>query len=230
MRNMNDLLRQGPLGATQMSDGPDMKTGDAVNLGTLERGAIWPSLNQTLVWALAGLDPAMAWDEWKRNSFAQHAETYPDIWYGVWSGNDSYNSPLNQHPGEAANLPFFHGTDFPVLNLHSHACFLYSATKLLGIEFTETGVELKPKLPVESLRLDSPLMGVSVSAGRFEGWYAPSRPGSWTLKITLPEHEAESVLRVEVNGTQSPVKRLADGAIVLTGSSALQEPLRWVLR
>jgi hypothetical protein len=50
------------------------------------------------------------------------------------------------------------------------------------------------------------------------------------LKITLPEHEAETVLRVEVNGAQSPAKRLADGAIVLTGSSALHEPLRWSLR
>ena len=231
VRNMNDLLRHGPLGATQMSDGPEMKTGDAVNIGTLERGAIWPSLNQTLVWALVGIDPAMAWDEWKKNSFARHAEVYPDIWYGVWSGNDSYNSPLNQQPGEAANLQFFHGTDFPVLNLHSHACFLYSATKLLGIEFTEAGVNLKPKLPVESFRLDSPLIGVSKSsAGKYAGWYAPSRPGTWTLRITLPEHEAKTVLQVEVNGTPSPVKRLADGAIVLTGSSALHEPLRWALR
>ena len=231
VRNMNDLLRHGPLGATQMSDGPEMKTGDAVNIGTLERGAIWPSLNQTLVWALVGIDPAMAWDEWKKNSFARHAAVYPDIWYGVWSGNDSYNSPLNQQPGEAANLQFFHGADFPVLNLHSHACFLYSATKLLGIEFTEAGVNLKPKLPVESFRLDSPLIGVSKSsAGQYEGWYAPSRPGTWTLKITLPEHEAKTVLQVEVNGTPSPVSRLADGAIVLTGSSALHEPLRWVLR
>ena len=152
-------------------------TGDAVNIGTLERGAIWPSLNQTLVWALVGLDPAMAWDEWKKNSFARHAEAYPDIWYGVWSGNDSYNSPLNKQPGEAANQQFFHGTDFPVLNLHSHACFLYSATKLLGIEFTEAEVYRQPTLPMESFRMDSPLIGVSKSsAGEHKGWYAPSRP------------------------------------------------------
>ena len=231
VRNMNRLLRHGPLGATQMSEGPDMKTGDAVNIGTLERGAIWPSLNQTLVWALVGLDPAMAWDEWKKNSFARHAEAYPDIWYGVWSGNDSYNSPLNKQPGEAANLQFFHGTDFPVLNLHSHACFLYSATKLLGIEFTEAGVNLRPTLPMESFRLDSPLIGISKSSvGQYEGWYAPSRPGTWTVKITLPEQESQRALRAEVNRIQSPLKRLANGTIVLVGSSALHEPLRWAIR
>ena len=231
VRNMDDLLRRGPLGATQMSDGPEMRMGGATSVGTLERGAIWPSLNQTLVWALAGIDKEMAWDEWKKNSFARHADVYPDIWYGVWSGNDSYNSPLNKQPGGAANEPFFHGTDFPVLNLHSHACFLYSATKLLGIEFTEAGVKIRPALPVESYRFASPLLGVAKSAeGQYEGWYAPSRAGSWTLEITLPEKLTAEVSQVEVNGTRSPLRRLADGTIVLMGTSALHEPLRWALR
>ena len=86
-----------------------------------------------------GVDPAMAWEEWKRNSLAAHADAYPDIWYGVWSGNDSYNSPLNKRPGGAANEPYFHGTDFPVLNLHAHACFLYSASKLWGWNLRRKG-------------------------------------------------------------------------------------------
>jgi hypothetical protein len=49
-----------------MSDGPDMREAGGNDLGTLELGQIWPSLNQTLVWALASVNPAMAWDEWKR--------------------------------------------------------------------------------------------------------------------------------------------------------------------
>ncbi len=150
VQTMNELLRRGPLGATQMSDGPDMRSVGGTNVGTLELGAIWPSLNQTLTWALMGVDPALAWEEWKRNSLACHADAYPDTWYGVWSGNDSYNSPLSQHPGGAANEPFFHGTDFPVLNLHSHACSLYSATKLVGLEFTGEGLNLNLTLPLES--------------------------------------------------------------------------------
>ena len=230
IRNMDQLLRSGPLGAAQMSDGPDMRSGGTTSVGTLERGAIWPSLNQTLVWALAGIDPEMAWEEWQRNSFARHAEAYPDIWYGVWSGNDSYNSLLNKLPGAAANEQYFRGTDFPVLNLHSHACYLYSAAKLLGIEFNETGVKVRPNLPVDSYRFESPLLGVSKSsAGRFEGWYAPSRPGNWTVEITLPEKLAVGISKVEVNGIHTPVKRLADGTIMLQGMSAAQKPLRWAL-
>jgi Glycosyl hydrolase 36 superfamily, catalytic domain/Glycosyltransferase family 36 len=229
LQTMDEQLRRGPLGATQMGNGPDMREAGGNDLGTLELGAIWPSLNQTLVWALATVNPAMAWDEWKRNTLAHHAAAYPDIWYGVWSGNDSYNSPLNKHPGGAANQPFFHGTDFPVLNLHAHACSLYGASKLLGIEFTAAGMKISLGLPADSYRFDSPLVGVVKKRGRYEGWYAPARSGTWTVEIALPEEEARSVSQVEVNGTRSRPMRQANGAIVVTGQSAPNQALRWAL-
>ena len=230
VRAMNELLRAGPLGATQMSDGPDTRVGKPNDVGSLERGAIWPSLNQTLVWALAGVDPEMAWDEWKKNSFHAHANAYPDIWYGIWSGNDSWNSPLSKHPGAAANDPYFHGTDFPVLNVHSHACFLYSAVKLLGIEFTESGFNVSPELAAGEYRFDSPLFGVSRSAsGKYEGWYAPSQSGKWTIQIQLPEEIAKRMSRAEVNGAESPMKRIGNRTITLEGASEAGKPLRWKL-
>jgi Glycosyl hydrolase 36 superfamily, catalytic domain len=229
LHTINNLLRQGPLGAAQMSDGPDMRKVGGTNVGTLELGAIWPSLNQTLVWAMARTDPATAWEEWKRNSLACHADAYPDIWYGVWSGNDSYNSPLSKHPGGAANEPFFHGTDFPVLNLHAHACFLYSASKLLGMEFTPDGLSLNLGLLVDAYSFDSPLVGVMKTKGRFEGWYAPSRPGNWKLRITLPQSEIAMIPQVEVNGKPAPLNRLANGMIEISGESARNKPMRWAL-
>ena len=229
VRNMNELLRHGPLGAAQMSDGPDMRSKGGDNVGTLELGAIWPSLNQTLVWALADIDPAMAWEEWKRNTLACHAEAYPDIWYGVWSGNDSWNSSLSKHPGGAADEQYFRGTDFPVLNVHAHACSLYSASKLLGIEFTPAGMKLSLRLPAESYRFDSSLVGVIKTNGRYEGWYMPSHSGVWKMEITLPEEAAKTMSSAEVNGKRSPIQRQSDGAIILRGSSAPDKPLRWAL-
>jgi hypothetical protein len=229
VQTMNDLLRRGPLGATQMSDGPDMRSVGGTNVGTLELGAIWPSLNQTLTWALMGVDPALAWEEWKRNSLACHADAYPDTWYGVWSGNDSYNSPLSQHPGGAANEPFFHGTDFPVLNLHSHACSLYSATKLVGLEFTGEGLNLNLTLPLESYSLDSPLVGVIKNQARMEGWYAPSRAGKWTVRITLPAEAAEKLSHADVNGKRAPLRKLPNGVIEFAGVGSSQEPMRWAI-
>jgi hypothetical protein len=229
VKTMNNLLRRGPLGATQMSDGPDMRSIGGTNVGTLELGAIWPSLNQTLIWALLGVDPAMAWDEWKRNSLASHANAYPDIWYGVWSGNDSYNSPLNKNPGGAANEPFFHGTDFPVLNLHSHACSLYAATKLLGLEFTAEGLNLNLGLPIDSYRLDSPLVGVVKTEAGFEGWYAPSRTGKWTVRITVPEDATAKFSHAKVNRKRISLKKLPNGMIEIAGEGSAQKPMRWTL-
>jgi len=67
IRNMDELLRRlSPIGAVQMNQGPDAPKGGIWEPGTSVSGGIWPSLNQTLVWALARHDPAMAWDEWKK--------------------------------------------------------------------------------------------------------------------------------------------------------------------
>lgn len=229
VRSIDQQLRHGPLGAAQMADGPELHSTHQADVGTLEAGAIWPSLNQTLVWALASVDPAMAWEEWKRNTLAHHADAYPDLWYGIWSGNDSWNSWLSKHPGAAASEAFFHGTDFPVLNVHAHACSLYSASKLLGMEFTGAGMKLNLALPVDSYRFDSPLVGVVRTGRRIEGWYAPSRPGEWTIEVRLPADVANPALQVEVNGKRVRLER-QEGAIVVSGASAPGKPLRWVLR
>ena len=175
------------------------------------------------------VDPAMAWEEWKRNSLAAHAEAYPDIWYGVWSGNDSYNSPLNKRPGGAANEPYFHGTDFPVLNLHSHACFLYSASKLLGLEFTREGLSLNLALPLDSYRFESPLVGVVKSNAGFEGWYAPARAGKWTVRIAIPKESAGKFSHIEANGKRIPIQNSPDGTIEIIGASTPAKPMRWAL-
>ncbi len=85
-----ELRSPSPIGAIQLTPGPDQETQGLWKMepGTSVDGGVWPSLNQTLIWALARMDGTMAWDEWKKNSFARHAEVYPDIWYGAWSGPD----------------------------------------------------------------------------------------------------------------------------------------------
>jgi hypothetical protein len=170
----------------------------------------------------------MAWDEWKKNSFARHAEAYPDVWYAIWSGTDSYNSFKHKLAGETVNSAVFHGTDFPVLNLHSHACAMYSATKLFGLEFTEHGLAISPDLPGESYRFESELVGVIKSpAGAYEGWYAPSRAGSWTVTINLPPQTLQRLTHAEVNGRSAAVSKGTGNALVLKGSSEPGKPLRW---
>jgi hypothetical protein len=206
---MDELLRRdSPIGAMQMNKNPDIASQAMAEPGTSISGGIWPSLNATLVWALAQVNGEMAWDEWKKNTLARHAEVYPDIWYNTWSGPDTLNSTVSKHPGETVNSGFLRYTDFPIGNLHSHACTLYSAAKLLGLEFTEAGLDLAPRLPLESYRFDSPLVGLVKGPAGYEGWYAPSKAGEWRIRLRLPD-------------------RPPDGAIEIRGKSAPGAPMRW---
>jgi hypothetical protein len=216
---MDELLRRNsPIGAMQMNQSPDIASQAMAEPGTSISGGVWPSLNATLVWALAQVNGEMAWDEWKKNTLARHAEVYPDIWYNTWSGPDTLNSTVSKHPGETVNSGFLHYTDFPIGNLHSHACTLYSAAKLLGLEFTEAGLDLAPCLPLESYRFDSPLVGMIKGPAGYEGWYAPSKAGEWRIRLKLSEEEARRF------------PRSVGGVIELRGKSTPGTPFRWAVR
>jgi hypothetical protein len=190
-----------------MNQNPDIVAQTVAEPGTSIAGGIWPSLNATLVWALARVDGPMAWDEWKKNTLARHAEVYPDIWYNTWSGPDTLNSTVSKHPGETVNSGFLHYADFPIANLHSHACTLYSASKLLGLEFTPEGLDLAPTLPLDEYRFTSPLVGVIKTATGYEGWYAPSKAGEWRVRL-----------------------KLAGRTLERRGKSAPGSPMRWSVK
>ena len=224
------LRRDSPIGAMQLNKSPDIASQAMAEPGTSISGGIWPSLNATLVWALARVNGDMAWDEWKKNTLARHAEVYPDIWYNTWSGPDTLNSTLSKHPGETVNSGFLRYTDFPIANLHAHACTLYSAAKLLGLEFTPGGLDLAPRLPLDEYRFDSPLFGLAKGPHGYEGWYAPSKAGEWIIRLKLPDYEAHRMQKAEVNGTKVQAARSEDGAVELRGKSTPGNPLRWAVR
>ena len=225
-----ELRHPSPTGAIQISGSPDRITSGVSKTepGTSIAGGVWPSLNQILIWALARVEGAMAWDEWKKNSFARHAGVYPQIWYGTWSGPDVLNSALSKHPGETTGGKPFGWKDFPVLNMHAHACPLYSAAKLLGLEFTEKGIALTPKLPLESFRFDSPLLGIVKTAKGYEGWYNPSVRNTWSVRLTVTADEAKHLERAEVNGMRVRT-RIGQGTIELRGEGGAGSPFRWVV-
>lgn len=233
---LNQLVRKpSPIGALLQNTGVaamDSPVGQGTN------GGIWPAINGTLVWALAMVNGSMAWDEWKKNSLAYHAQAYPDIWYGIWSGPDTYNSVLSKYPGQTmfsepnssdpkarADFGLF-WTDFPVMNMHPHAWPLYSSAKLLGLEFDERGVTFQPNLPLEEYEFTSPLLGFKRSAGGYSGWYAPAKAGSWEIEMKLSGSELQRQLQLQVNGVAQQATRL-DHGIRFRGESKPGEPLRW---
>jgi hypothetical protein len=230
VKAMDELLRRpSTIGAKQSSIGPEAAAAGMFEAGTSVNGGVWPSLNATLIWALATVDGRMAWDEWLKNTFARHAEVYPDIWYSTWSGPDVLNSAQSRNPGETTDNSANHWTDWPVFNLHSHACSLYSLAKLIGVEFRERGLRLAPVVPLERYRFESPLLGVVKTATGYEGWYAPLVAGTWEIQLALPPDEARRVWRLEINGVIHAVST-PGSVITMKGESAPDRPLRWTIR
>jgi hypothetical protein len=199
---------------------------------------VWPSINGTLIWALALESGARAWDEWKKNSLAMHAEKYPEIWYGIWSGPDTYNSALSKYPGQtmfAEDSPDDHSplkewgmswTDFPVMNLHPHAWPLYSSAKLLGLEFHEKGISFQPTLPLAEYEFTSPLLGFKRTMEGYSGWYAPSMAGKWEIELRLAVDEAHHAHYLDVNGRPESLQK-SDGVIRFNGEGKPGTSLRW---
>lgn len=235
VESIDRLVRQpSPIGAILHSrplDRGEVPPGELVNAG------IWPSINGTLVWALARVDGRLAWDEWRKNTLAWHAERYPDVWYGIWSGPDVFNSVHSARPGETYAPPAsgpggddglaVGWTTFPVMNLHPHAWTLYGVPKLLGVEFTGEGVAIEPALPLPAYRYRSPLLGLERSAAGYEGWYAPRRAGEWEIALRLAPTEAARLSRATVNGRRSEARVSPDGVLRLRGESLPGAPLRW---
>jgi len=230
-----ELRRPSPIGALILNIGEDTP---GKRPGILENGGIWASINGTLIWALALAGGPSAWDEWKKNSLAMHAEAYPEIWYGIWSGPDYYNSVLSKHPGQTmfGDPPVggkpsptdwgINWTDFPVMNMHPHAWPLYSAAKLLGVDFQEDGVNFAPALPLPEYEFSTPLVGFSKTPHGFRGWYAPETGGNWKIEIRLSEAEMRVLKQVKVNGVVEPLPRDAK-TIRFSGEGSHENALNW---
>ncbi|NVM17300.1 MAG: hypothetical protein HWN80_06255 [Candidatus Lokiarchaeota archaeon] len=211
-------------------------------------GGIWPSINGTLIWALSLVNGEMAWDEWKKNSLAYHAENFPDVWYGIWSGPDTYNSSLSKYSGQTgfaepvltkkvvpaedeAVLGFetINWTDFPVFNLHPHAWPLYDVTRLVGITFTPEGVELRPTIPKDNYKFSSSLIGLEKSKNGYSGWYNPIMEDTWKISLELTYKELEKIDSILTNGNGNEFTIMGN-RITLTGENKLNKPFSWEIK
>ena len=243
-QTINKLVRTSEIGARLISKGIDRLNRE---LGMRVNGGIWPSINGTLIWALSLVDRKMAWEEWKKNSLAVHAESFPDIWYGIWSGPDTYNSDLSKYPGQThffeyyitknqldenhmKNDPFgINWTDFPVLNLHPHAWPLFNIIHLIGARFTNKGLELSPKLPEDIYKISSPIIGFEKSKEGYSGWYAPVIEGIWEISLTLGIEELNSITSLKINDKEVNIEIIED-RIIFRGKSEVNNPLIWKIK
>jgi len=242
VESIDELLRQpSKIGARLLSKGiKAMKR----ELGMRMNGGIWPSINGTLIWALSLVDGNMAWDEWKKNTLAMHAENYAELWYGIWSGPDVYNSDLSKFPGQThfskdlissnkkEGEPIYdetfgvNWTDFPIMDLHPHAWPLYGTIHLIGAKFSTKGIELAPILPQNEYKFSSPILGFEKSKEGYSGWYSPLVEGTWMISLTLEREDLQARLSLKINDKEEKVV-IEDGKITFRGGSKPNKPLRW---
>ena len=127
-------------------------------------GGIWHAMNSLLTWGYSKYDSEKAYSSLIKNSLAQRAEAYPNIWYGIWSGPDAYIADYAENAGEA----FYHlltpMCDFPLMNLNVHACYLLSIIKIAGIEVDYESLIIHPKLEDQNFHFKSPLISIEFSS------------------------------------------------------------------
>ncbi|MFX1407227.1 MAG: GH36-type glycosyl hydrolase domain-containing protein [Promethearchaeota archaeon] len=241
INNINELVRKpSNIGAMLHSKG---LTNLKKLLGVGTNAGIWPSINGTLIMALSLVNRNMAWNEWKKNSLAFHAENYPDIWYGIWSGPDTYNSNLSKYPGqtlfneflltgnpednvEALTSTGLNFTDFPVLNLHSHAWLLYNCVHLIGAKVTKEGIEFSPLLPKDHYEFSSKILGFKKLKKGYKGWYYPLINGNWKITLVLNNNELNSIQSLIVNGNPKKFDK-DNNSISWYGTSTKDKALFW---
>jgi hypothetical protein len=155
-----------PIGATILNRPHSIRYG-MLAPGWDCNGGVWAAINGLLTWAYTLHDPDLAWRSLEKQSLAAHARAYPHVWYGIWSGPDSYNAHYAERPGETFVHPATPMTEFPVMNSNAHAGPLLALLKTLGVEASPRGITVTPRLPDGSgpWRLSTALLDVE-SDGR----------------------------------------------------------------
>ncbi len=147
-----------PIGPTIL-DRPHPVRGGILPPGWDTNGGVWAAISGLLAWGYALHDPARAWRCLEKQTLAAHARAYPEVWYGVWSGPDCYNSVLGERPGETFVQPATPMREFPVMNSNAHAGVLLALLKVLGVEATPGGLCVERPAPAGAgaWRLRTPL-------------------------------------------------------------------------
>jgi hypothetical protein len=159
-------------------------------------GGVWHAMNSLLTWGYSKYDIDKAYNSLIKNSLAQRADVYPNIWYGIWSGPDAYIADYAENAGEA----FYHlltpMCDFPLMNLNVHACYLLSVVKLVGIEVEYDSINICPKIKNQFFSFKSPLISIISKVNQFSIEFNLLNSKDLMVKIQKPSWwKKESIVK-----------------------------------
>jgi hypothetical protein len=175
-------------------------------------GGIWPVANAWLTEVYATSDASAGWSSFIRNSLTAHAKAYPQIWYGIWTGPDSYNGPLHERPGEADAHAATALTDYPALNAHVHTSPLRALMGLVGVSGTPSGIRIDPRIPTETFNVVWPRLTVRSQSHAIQGVITASADELIEVGVTVPGELRQGEITVTAASTVVPYRR--EGAAV----------------
>jgi hypothetical protein len=206
-----DKTMDTPIGPmTVIPIGPGGSTGD---IDEPQVGGVWPVASAWLTEAYAIADPARGWDSLVRNTLFAHAEAFPRLWYGVWSGPDSYYGPDAERPGEADAHLATALTDYPVLNVHAHASVLRALFAVAGIQPTAAGLTIAPRLPAETFSIAWPRITLASTPASIAGSVTTVGGGPVRMRVRLPSGLRADTVVVRVEGTPVAATRAGDDVV-----------------
>lgn len=146
-------------------------------------GNVWFALNGAMTWGLAGVHEKVAWDEFTRNTLAQHATAYPEHWDGTISVDDVCNA---WYAGDPPRCGTGLSSQYYGQILHQPAWSLFDAIKLAGLHPTKDGYRIDPHVPSAMYSLRLPLAGVERAKRMMRGYVRPEQSGRIWMEIVLP--------------------------------------------
>jgi hypothetical protein len=180
-RSIGSLLSgPSPIGAASLSRSQGYGPAREKATGAGTTGGVWFALNGPDVWALGPVDPALAYREYKDNTRAAYAHAYPDNWFGLLSGPDSYNSFESPSAGQPS-IPMY-----PVQDSLAPAWELFGTMAEAGIQATPGGYTIDPHWPFRDFTWDTGVAGVSYAAGGAHGYLRPADGGTVTMRVRAP--------------------------------------------
>jgi hypothetical protein len=200
--------------------------GNLAGLDQPQVGGIWPVANAWLTEMYAMSDADAGWSSFIRNSLTAHAKAYPEIWYGIWTGPDSYNGPDHERPGEADAHAVTALTDYPALNAHVHTSPLRALRVLLGVSGTPAGIRIDPHVPTEAFGVLWPRLTIRSRPDSMSGSVTASATEVIELRVTVPSGLRQGELRVTAASTPVPYQRDAN-AVVFALPVQSDTPVSW---
>ncbi|MBT8492693.1 MAG: hypothetical protein KJO07_06505 [Deltaproteobacteria bacterium] len=187
-------------------------------------GHVRPAISGWVTAAASRADAARGFALFVKSLAFTRAELFPNLWYGIWSGPESYVGSGNAEGMVGSSIQTAFG-DEPALNVHPHAASIRGLMGVLGLSPTVDGIRIDPRVPGETFHVIFPqleLYGTPTSIG---GSVASTGSAGVALRVTVPTGLRATALRAVVDG--QPVEAQVDGSDVTIDLPPRQTPVAW---